>query len=407
MTQIHPTTGVVGSKRPPRRRLVLVIALLGMVVVLGAVWWWRGTRHLVPPVVDLSEVDLAVAEVVATSRAAVLANPSSGALWGRLGMVLRAHDFADEADACFAQAERLDPKEGRWPYLRGLTLVLTDPPTGLACLRRAVELLPDEPAVAFRLVEVLLEQGQLDEASRLLSRYLADQPDNLRARLLQARLFTAREDYKAALQIAESLLTSPQTRGQAHRLAADLCQRLGQHQRAENLLAAARQLSADRPWHDPLVAEVERLRVGFQPRLMRILAQEDARQAIAELRSLVQEYPREANGWLQLGQLLRAEEQFAEAEQALRRAVTEQPDLVEGWFTLGVVLLLQQRPKEALEAFSRVVKLKPDHALAHYNLGVCLHREGKSEQARLAWQQALLCEPGHPLATRALQQLGK
>ena len=63
----------------------------------------------------------------------------------RFGKVLRAHDFEDECCFCFAQAERLDPTEPRWPYYRGLTLVLSDPAKGLACLQRAVDVLGDGP----------------------------------------------------------------------------------------------------------------------------------------------------------------------------------------------------------------------------------------------------------------------
>lgn len=214
-------------RRLTSRQLGVHLALLASLLLVGWLLWWYASPRPVPPEVDISAADPAVAEAIRTARAAVLAQPTSGALWGRLGMVLRAHDFADEANACFAQAERLEPREGRWPYLRGLTLVLTDPPAGLACLRRAVACMPDEPAPAYRLIEVLLEQGHLDEAGRLLSRLIANQPENPRGLLLQARLFAARADWAAALRLAEALVDHPATRQQARRLAADLCQRLG------------------------------------------------------------------------------------------------------------------------------------------------------------------------------------
>ena len=52
---------------------------------------------------------IAIVAALAQARAAVQESPRSAAAWGRLGMVLAAHDFRAEANACLAQAERLDP----------------------------------------------------------------------------------------------------------------------------------------------------------------------------------------------------------------------------------------------------------------------------------------------------------
>src|SRR5213079_2958398 len=120
----------------------------------------------------------------------------------RLGMVLRAHDFDAEANRCFEEAERLDPREPRWPYLRGQTLVLTDPEAGILCLRRAVQCCGDSPtAPRLRLAEALLEQGRLDEAQSHLEQAARRDP---RARLAWGRLALLREDWRGALAHLEA-----------------------------------------------------------------------------------------------------------------------------------------------------------------------------------------------------------
>ena len=123
----EPSTPATAARR--RRGLwvaggVLAAALTGAAL---AAWAWTRPGPPRPPQPDLAGADPEVVEAVAEARDAVLRAPRSAAAWGRYGQVLRAHDFGAEANRCFAEAERLGPAEPRWPYLRGLTLVLTEP----------------------------------------------------------------------------------------------------------------------------------------------------------------------------------------------------------------------------------------------------------------------------------------
>jgi tetratricopeptide (TPR) repeat protein len=347
--------------------------------------------------------------LVELTRQKVVEAPRSAARWGRLGMVLRAHAFAGESNFCFEQAERLDPQEPRWPYYRGLTTVQTDPAAGLACLRRAVERLGDGPlGPRFRLVEVLLEQGELEEAASQLDLVRQRDPAHPRGRLLQARLACARQDWKGALAGLEGCWDDRHTRRQAHRLAALAWQRLGEPGRAGQMLARAKEGPEDVPWADPLVEEVDRLTVGLQPRLNHALVLERQGQvdeAIGLLQQLVRERPREATAWALLGQVHRRQNQLVPAEQALARAVEVDGGNVEGWFYLGVVRVFLGRKHQAAAAFREAIRLKPDHALAHYNLGICLKDAGDRDGARRALQEALRCQPDDALARKALADL--
>jgi tetratricopeptide (TPR) repeat protein len=359
--------------------------------------------------VDLSDADPEVAELVEQARQKVVEGPESAQAWGRLGMVLRAHGLADESSFCFLQAERLDSREPRWPYYRGLTLVLTEPAEGLACLRRAVERLGDGPLEPrFRLAEVLLEQGEAEEAAGQVEAALRREPAHPRGRLLQARLAFARGDWKGALANLDGCLEDERTRRQAHLLAAEACQRLGDTARAERLLARGRGLPEDGAWADPLVEEVEELAVGARQRLRRagLLAREGrSGEAIQVLQQVVRDHPREVLAWVRLGQALRGQNELVPAEQALARAVELGPEHVEAWFQLGVVRVLLGRKGAAAGAFREAVRLKPDHTLAHYNLGVCLKDTGDSAGARRAFAAALRCQPDYAPARKALAGL--
>src|SRR5262245_2511579 len=161
MTTLRSAFVLSRPARLPSRRLLIALALVGVAAGggLGGWWLWQRQRAPEPPAVDLGGVDPAVTAAIETARAKVRQSPRSAAAWGLLGQVLVAHDFRADALTCFAEAERFDPRDPRWPHYQGLTLYLGDPNAALPKLRRAVELCGDNPA-APRLVlaEALLNQ---------------------------------------------------------------------------------------------------------------------------------------------------------------------------------------------------------------------------------------------------------
>ena len=65
--------------------------------------------------------------VIEAARQNVLDKPCSADAWGLLGMTLLTNLFTDDADRCFVEAARLDPRDPRWPYARGLDRPETRP----------------------------------------------------------------------------------------------------------------------------------------------------------------------------------------------------------------------------------------------------------------------------------------
>ena len=397
--------------RPFRRRLavcLVVAAVLGLAGGLG-VFWPRPAR-IAAPDPDLADADPEVAERIAQARGAVLAAPGSGPAWGRLGMVLRAHDFGEEANVCFAEAERLDPNEPRWPYLRGLTLVLTDPRAGIPCLERAVQRGAEGPAPRLRLVEVLLEQGRLDEAEHHLKALLARAPHHPRTHLGLARVAFARGHWTEGLHHLEACGEDVHARQLAHTLRAAALHRLGQAERAADELRRAREAPEDVPWPDPFVQEVEGLQVGLRTRLAEadaLARQGRAGEAIGLLEEVVRDHPDHGPAWLALGGALLRAGQPQRAERALAQAVRVTPEAVEAWFQLGVARFFLGDRRFAAEAFREVVRLKPDHTLGHFNLGVCLKELGDRAGARRHLRTALACQPDYEPARKSLRELSE
>ena len=403
------TAGSPGATRL-RRALVagLVLALLAAGGTAG-VWWWHRPAPVALPEPDLAGADPAVIAVVESAQAAVRRLPQSADAWGRLGMVLAAHGFYPESIACFTEAQQLDPREPRWPYFQGVMLTLSDRDAALIPLRRAVELCePRVLAPRLRLAEVLLGQGQTHEAEALFREVLAREPDNPHAHLGLGRLAYQRDDWPGSVTHLDRAALSPLTRKAACTLLAEVHQRRGDRAAAERNQRLAAGLPSDPEPPDPLVEQLEYLRVGQQAQLSlasRLLQQERGAEAVALLGQLVRDYPASASAWLGLGRALIQQQRYRAAEQALGQAARLDAARVDVQFYLGVALFQQGRTREASAFFSRATELRPDYALAQFNLGQCLKAQGDRSGAIAAFQATVRYKPHHAQAHTNLGEL--
>jgi tetratricopeptide (TPR) repeat protein len=408
------------GRRPRQRsRLWLVsFALLGAAVVaagIGITMWRRlpvsappssADRTVEPPSLEASDVDPAVMRAIQAARLAVVQSPHAAERWGRLAMIFKAHGFSSEANACFVQAEQLDPHEPRWSYHQAIELAERDPDMAIAKLQKAIESF-DRSAEAprLRLGELLLRQGRFDPAEQQFRQLLLEHPGQARAHLDVARLAVERGELQASLSHLHYAMADKRTQKASCILAAEVQQRLGNLAAAEQQRRRAAQLPEDPPWPDPYLDEIVRLRTGKQvglARADRLLSQERFSDAIALLRDIVRDYPDSDWAWLLLGRAFLGRKELPAAEEALRKAASLASASIEVQFYLGVVLLLREDPRAAATYFRRATEIKPDFAEAHHNLGYCLLRQGDQTGAIEAFRRAVLCKPNYSDAHRDL-----
>jgi len=362
-----------------------------------------------PPSLTATDADPAVMKAVLAARSAVLQSPKSAEAWGKLGMILTAHEFPSEANACFVQAEQLDPRDPRWPYFQGIELSRHDAEKGAAKLQHAIEMFGDRSdGPRLRLGELFLRQGRLDEAEDQFRHLLQRHSDHGRAHLDLARLAVERGDLPASLDHLHHSGADKRTQKASCVLAAEVHQRLGNPAAADQQRHQAAQLPEDPPWPDPLMEEVQRLRTGKQVRLARadrLLSQGQQAEAIALLKGIVHDYPDSDWAWLLLGRAFLGRKELPAAEEALRRAAQLTDASIEVQFYLGVVLLLREDPSAAATCFRRATEIKPDFAEAHHNLGHCLLRQGDRKGAVEAFRRAVHCKPQYSDAHRDLGEL--
>jgi tetratricopeptide (TPR) repeat protein len=348
--------------------------------------------------VELEGVDPLVAALVEQARARVQQSPHSADSWGKLGMVLLIHQFEPQAAICFHQAEKLDPREPRWPYFQALEALLrTDLQAARGKLERAVSLCGDElDGPRLSLAEVLSGLEDFDEAQRQFSLLLEKNPRHAKAHLGLARIAVKRGDLRASLERLRMAERSPCTRQVACELLAEVHERLGNHARAEAARRRAAELPIDLNWPDPLRDELAEMRTGKANWLRQAeIHDRDGHkaEALALLLRTVRDYPKADDAWLALGKAFHERKMFSAAEDALRRAVALDPTADDHVNELGRVLIAQDNRAEAMKCFRKALQLKPNSAKAWHNLGSCLVAADDRAAALEAYEKAVRFAP--------------
>jgi tetratricopeptide (TPR) repeat protein len=373
-----------------------------------------GAPH--PPQVHLVNADPAVARVISSARSKVRIWPWSARNWGHLATLLYVHDFYAEADACFARAEALDPKNPRWPYLRGRSMLEQDPEAALPMLHRAAELSFKGPAAPqLKYAEVQLERGRLDEAQRFIDSAVAHGDANdPRAQLAAGRLALAEGRLQEAREhLARAARLRPDVKA-AHTLLAMAHERLGDPAAARRELRLAAGCPENALWHDPFLGEALGLRVGKNADLARardLLEAARKEEAVALLRKVTGAYPEAADAWAKLAAACNRAGDPAAAEAAARAALQRSPDLAEAHNELGSALFAAERYPEAQASFRESIRRRPGAAEVWFNLGLCLARQRDLPGAVAAFREAARLKPdlttAHARLGEALIQDGR
>lgn len=387
------------APRSKRARLALILALsVGGLTVAGSAGyfiWYRATTPAVP-IFKTDDADPAVAKAIVQARDAVEQAPRSGPAWGRLAMVLSIHDFMNEAETCFAIAERFDPKEPRWPYFRGLARSDDSPDYALPCLKRASQLSGEVAAPHLRLAEMLSERGKLDEAEALIRPVYARNPQDARALLGLGRIALARGQVRESLEFLQrSVQFAPDVKA-SHALLAIVQQRLGNSTGAEEAQRKAAILPEQPIWPDPYLLEINQFRTGLGATIDLAnfyLRQGNAKSAVALMEQAARDYPEKPRAWLVLGKALSEATNHAAAEQALRKAVLLEPTSLDARVDLGSALFGQAKYSEAEANFREAIRLQPSLAEGWFNLGLCRMNQRDNEGAVEAFQKAANLKP--------------
>jgi tetratricopeptide (TPR) repeat protein len=384
------------SPRPLGRNRVLVLggALLALVCAVGT-WWRLQTPRVTPPMpADIQDAEVRTA--IEKARQLVFSDPDSAEAWGHLGRVLLAHLFDRDADACFAQAARLNPDDPMWFYGRGVIALKREPDKAIALLRQAAAGIsrPEYRSVAnLQLAEAFLERENLDEAEKLFRAELESEPGNARAALGVGLIAKVRGHEKEAA----AYLTIAQASPHARKI-------------ATAQLAATADLPNDTAWPDPLLDGNMLLvvgRRGWERQVDQLERQGDYTQAVEKYLKKIEDEPTMQN-YVGAGINLARLRDYDQALPLLRKAVEIAPQSAHAHYSLGAVLCgraereWESTPggsqvknwfQEAIDHSRRAADLRPDLARAYLHWGVALKYLGDPAAAITPLKKGVACHP--------------
>ncbi|MEE8165154.1 MAG: tetratricopeptide repeat protein [Myxococcota bacterium] len=298
---------------------------------------------------DLSGLEAQAADRIQSLLRDVEGNPRAAEAWGRLGMSLDVHDFKPEAVRAYEQAALLDPEEFRWPYYGAIALHDLGSSESIAWFERSLSLRPNYAPLLVLYGDALFDAGRLEEASRLLRRALAADPQSSHAHLGLAQLALSRGDLQESRSHLERALEIHSGHGEAHGLLGEVYRRQGELRKAELELRKAHLLPSVTPLRDAVYLE---------------LTNEGVSSFWYRTRGMA---------YLERGQIEAAVREFGKALQA--RADAEAHD------NLGMALQYTGRFDEAAEHHRAALALRPTYRSALTNLGTALFQLGELEEA--------------------------
>lgn len=260
--------------------------------------------------------------------------------------------------------------------------------SSIAAYRKAYQLAPDETQPMVALVGSYLRAGKLKEAQSFLQSVLAASPDNLDARLLQARLLAQSGDVPGARQDYDAVLARQPKNTTAWLGLANLQIVAGQLDEADATMQQA----------------IKQAPEDFSLRLARASLMEQrgkSEEAIKMYEQLLKERPNAQVIINNLASLL-AETRTTEADfkrayelaQGLRASTVPQFKDTVGWASYRV-----GRYAEAAGPLRDAAQAMPGLPVTQFHLGMNLLAQGNKEGARKALQQALdLAAKGAPFA---------
>jgi tetratricopeptide (TPR) repeat protein len=400
--------------------------VLAAILVAGAGGWsaWQWYHRPVPPEIPDNISDPVVTETLQGARQQVLDKPRSARAWGRLGMVLHAHELVPEALECYRQAEQLDAADCRWPYYQGVLLKREQPAEAVPAFRRALPIAgKDWMEIQLALADLLLEMDRLAEAEAAYQEVLERQPANLTAHLGLGKAAQARGNWKESLPHLLRAVDGPETKKMAYRLLASVYMRLHQEDLAARAEVRANRLPMDMPREEPLRQQVRDLANGRQARLSesdRYFQRGEAQKSLEVAQELALKYPDDR--WVAQAVIrgLAATRDREGARRAIEAALQKWPEAVQIYFFKGQLLYGEadeqaatagsqaaaiENYRAAGECFEKMTQLRPDDAQAHYNLGLCCKRTHDLAKAEAALRTALRLRPDYAEAHAALAEL--
>ncbi len=296
-----------------------------------------------------------------------------GEAYGLMGQLLFAYDLNLAAEPALLNATQLLPRDNRLPYYLG-HLYLADAKLERAAhqFERALAIEGEDIGTLIYLAQVYRDLSREVEAEALLSQATRTDPASALAYLLLGHLAGPDQRPKAIAYYETVLRLQPSASVVRYPLALAY-QRQGDLDRSREHLA--RRGDGEVKFNDPLIEELERLRLGSGARIIQ-------------------------------GNRAQTDGRYREAAALFEQAIADDSTTnVTAYLNLAAAVAQVGDMQQAIEALEQVLRLDPQNNSAHYNLGVLFNGGGEEEKALAHFRAAVDAEPRNSAARLALANL--
>lgn len=296
----------------------------------------------------------------------------------------QAYDLVDAAAPCYRNALRLEPDNARVHYLLGvLSRREGQHESAVGHLRQAIAEDADNLAARLHLAFVQLAMDRPQEATVTAQEVLAVEPGNAAAQVIVGQAAMSASDAAAAVAAFEQALEAQPRATRVHYLLAQAHRKLG------NLDAARRHLQLQGPsevaFADPISASLYTDLAGSAAIMQRAAGAKVAgflEASVESYRQAVANAPGSPEARRDLGALLAQTGQLDAAADQYKEALRLEPDKALNHFSLALVLEAAGRSDQALESFRVAVSKEPDYREFRLVLAERLAGAGQLEEAK-------------------------
>jgi tetratricopeptide (TPR) repeat protein len=290
---------------------------------------------------------------------------------------------------------------------------------GIAILKQAIQLDPNEAVAHGNLGNAYYDKGLLDQAIAEYKRAVELDPNNALAHnnlglayCMKGWIDQAINELKRAIELNPNHALAHDNLGIAYRSKGWADQAIAEHRRAvelnPNYRAAHNNLALvyeDKGLLDQAIAEYKRA-IELDPNnaLARVNLGNAYRskgwidQAITELKWAIELDPNNALAHNILGLAYRSKGWIDQAITELKRAIELDPDLSVAHSNLGLAYEDKGLLDQAITEYKRAIELNPNDARAHLNLGNAYFRKGWADQAIAEYKRAIELTPNDAFA---------
>jgi tetratricopeptide (TPR) repeat protein len=262
---------------------------------------------------------------------------------------------------------------------------------------------PNYPAALNTLASISLSEGHVDQALQDLSKQASANPKALGTRLLLARAYMAKSDFKMAestLNNAMDLASTPAAKGAVLESLATI--KLGQKQFPQAVKLAGDALDL-----------TPKSTIALSVLGTSYVAEKQPDQAIEAIKARLDKAPDWAEGFAILGRVAKDLQRLPAAIDALNRALTIDSKLTEARLGLGDVYFMNKQFDLALQQYDLATRQSSNHAAgqdsdrsyALLRMGQIYERKSDFASARVSYENALTANPDNVIAKNNLAWL--